>query len=521
MIAGRFAGGGISTSNRKAYARKARYEEVFMADRAHKQPKLSNERMVISFEEADREGIIYPHDDALVITHIIANYTTRQVLVENRSSVAILFWEAFVKMGIDVSKLRLSPMPLKGFSGDTIQPVRTDTQPFEGGNIHLPSQDEVPNRWQLGRGERRVGPGSRMLCVGIKESQEGSLHGGRTGWGLVGPATTCSSNLRERYKSQGWPGIATCRSQQPLDLVALYTGRPGTTTRIKTQVPPTEREALIQLLVEHTDVFAWSHEEMTGIDNKINGIDPTHKVVRQKRRTFSAEKYAAINEEVERLLAAGFIREAHYPEWLSNIVIVKKANEKWRICVDFIDLNKNCSKDSFPLPRIDAIVDATSGHHMLSFMDAYSGYNQIRMNTVDEEKTSFITDRGLYCYQVMPFGLKNVGATYQRLVNRMFREQIGKSMESGKFLGFIVSERGIETSPDKIEAMINMKPLKNLNETQRLVGRVAALGRFIARSTDKCLPFFQVLRKVHPWNEQCDEAFKRLKQYMANLPFLK
>ncbi|XP_042944579.1 uncharacterized protein LOC122278456 [Carya illinoinensis] len=107
-------------ASRKAYARKARYEEVFVADRAHKKPKLSNERMVISFEEADREGVIYPHDDALVITLVIANYTTRRVLVDNGSSANILFWEAFFKMGIDVGRLRLSPTPLKGFSGDTI-----------------------------------------------------------------------------------------------------------------------------------------------------------------------------------------------------------------------------------------------------------------------------------------------------------------------------------------------------------------------------------------------------------------
>ncbi|XP_042942590.1 uncharacterized protein LOC122276745 [Carya illinoinensis] len=104
-------------TSRKAYARKARYEEVFMADRTHKQPKLSNEKMVISFEEADREGIIYPYDDALVIILVIANYTTRWVLVDNGSSNDILFWEAFVKMGIDVGRLRLFP------TGDTIQPV--------------------------------------------------------------------------------------------------------------------------------------------------------------------------------------------------------------------------------------------------------------------------------------------------------------------------------------------------------------------------------------------------------------
>ena len=105
--------------------------------------------------------------------------------------------------------------------------------------------------------------------------------------------------------------------------------------------------------------------------------------------------------------------------------MVKKPNGKWRTCIDFIDLNKTYPKDSFPLPRIDQLVDATSSHELLSFMDMYSGYNQTPMYLPDEENTSFITDRGLYCYKVMPFGLKNASVIYQRMVNMMFAEQIG------------------------------------------------------------------------------------------------
>ena len=116
--------------------------------------------------------------------------------------------------------------------------------------------------------------------------------------------------------------------------------------------------------------------------------------------------------EVNKLLTVNFIREVHYPEWLANVVMVKKANGKWRMCVDFTDLNQTCPKDSFPLPRIDQLVDSTAGHKLLTFMDAFSGYNQILMAEEDQEKTAFITSQGLYCYRVMPFGLKNAGATY-------------------------------------------------------------------------------------------------------------
>jgi hypothetical protein len=97
--------------------------------------------------------------------------------------------------------------------------------------------------------------------------------------------------------------------------------------------------------------------------------------MKQRRRTFAAERNQAIAEEVERLLKAGFIWEVDYPEWLANVVLVKKSNGKWRMCVDITDLNKACPKDSFPLPRIDLLVDSMSGHELLSFMDAFSGYN--------------------------------------------------------------------------------------------------------------------------------------------------
>ena len=271
-----------------------------------------------------------------------------------------------------------------------------------------------------------------------------------------------------------------------------------------------------------------------------------------------------INEEVGKLLQADAIREVEYPEWLANAVLVKKENNKWRLCIDFIDINRACPKDSFPLPRIDLIVDATSGHELLSFMDAFSGYNQISMDLNDQEKTSFVTGQGTYCCRVMPFGLKNAGATYQRLVNRMFHKQIGASMEvyiddmlvksvkaelhitylaeafqvlksynmklnpakcafgvsAGKFLGFIVNSRGIEVNPDKIKAVLDMLPPSNIKDIQRLTGRIVALSRFVSKATDKCQPFFQVLKKAFQWDAHCKEAFTVLKTYLSSPPVL-
>ena len=159
--------------------------------------------------------------------------------------------------------------------------------------------------------------------------------------------------------------------------------------------------------------------DLTVITHRLN-VSPSFKPVKQKRRSFAPERHKAINEEVGKLLQENAIREVEYPEWLANVVLVKKANGKWRLCIDFTDINRAYPKDNFPLPRIDLIVDATSSHELLSFMDAFSGYNLISMDPNDQEKTSFVTGQGTYCYRVMPFGLENAGATYQRLVNKMF-----------------------------------------------------------------------------------------------------
>ena len=151
--------------------------------------------------------------------------------------------------------------------------------------------------------------------------------------------------------------------------------------------------------------------------------------IKQKKRKLGSERLSVVRQETSKLLKADFIREVHYPDWLSNMVMVKKASEKWRMCVDFTDLNKACLKDSFPFPSIDRLVDIFVEHHVLSFMNAFSDYNQIMMDPSDQEKIAFITEESLYYYKVMPFGLKNAGATYQRLVNKVFADKIGRSME--------------------------------------------------------------------------------------------
>ena len=109
--------------------------------------------------------------------------------------------------------------------------------------------------------------------------------------------------------------------------------------------------------------------------------------------------------------------------------MVKKKNGKWRVCVDFTDLNKACPKDPFPIPKIDQLVDAIVGHPRMSFLDAFQGYHQIPLASDDQEKTAFVTPARNYHYKVMPFSLKNAGSTYQRMMTRMFESPLGKNIE--------------------------------------------------------------------------------------------
>ena len=318
-----------------------------------------------------------------------------------------------------------------------------------------------------------------------------------------------------------------------------------------------ERARLQAVLKANADVFAWAHSDMTGISpmnasHKLNVL-PSARPVRQKVRRFHLDRHQIIQAEVYNLLKAGFIIVVKYLEWLANVVVVPKKGCKWRVCVDYTDLNDACPKNSFPLPRIDQIVDVSIGHDMLSFLDAFSGYHRIPMYPPDAEKTSFITPHGLYCYNVMPFGLKNVGATYQRLVTKMFRPLLGKTMEVyiddmlikskerpdlathlqqvfdllkaygmklnlakcafgvsvGRFLGFMITHKGIEANPSQLKAILESSVPSFRKEVQLLTGRLAALGRFISWFTDRLKPFFTTLRRANwaGWTEECDRAF--------------
>jgi hypothetical protein len=191
---------------------------------------------------------------------------------------------------------------------------------------------------------------------------------------------------------------------------------------------------LVEFLHEHWRMFAWGPAYMPCIPRELAEhelkILPMAKPIKQSMRRYNPEKARSMGEEINCLLEVKFIREIKEATWLSPLVMVEKKDTKiYRMCIDFTALNKCCLKDYFPLPRIDQISDCTAGCERLSFLDAYSGYNQIRLKVKDEVRTAFITPHGVYCYTMMPFGLKNTGATYQRCMQACLKEQIGHNVE--------------------------------------------------------------------------------------------
>ena len=190
-------------------------------------------------------------------------------------------------------------------------------------------------------------------------------------------------------------------------------------------IPKLARAQLIACLRENVDLFAWSEANMPDNDPNVSchqlTVSPSASVVAQRRRKQSPEQAEAAKKAVKDLLEANIIFEAKYTTWLSNVVLIKKSNGKWRMCVDYTDVNRACPKGANPLPNIDKLVDNSSGYKLLSFMDTYSRYNQIPMAKDDEEKTTFMTESGNYYYHVMPFRLRNIGATYQRMMNKVYK----------------------------------------------------------------------------------------------------
>ncbi|XP_034203886.1 uncharacterized protein LOC117618428 [Prunus dulcis] len=514
---------GTSHRSMKQYVRAAQFPQVLGIEmnRFQETPKVRWEP--ITFCQEEEEGILYPHDDPMIIRAEIADYDVGRVLIDTGSSVSVIFAEAFREMGINDNQVDRQLTPLLSFSGDLVQPIGSvrlpitfGTAPRKSNNVRSVPHRRLPDgiqryRWPNGTDEDQ---GASFAPHAVDEVPYPERHGGNPG----------KSIQRADLLRYGAQGNLVHTPQRDHDGARVYR-TPDRQVRIGTRLTANLRTQFIDFLRHHSEVFAWSYEDMPGIapdviSHKLT-ISSAYKPVRQKRRSYDAERYEAMRTEVEKLQTIGFIREATYPVWLANSVMVRKSTGGWRMCQDYTDLNKACPKDSFPLPRIDQLVDATAGHELLSFMDAYSGYNQIFMHPPDSEHTAFITDKG-----TAEDHLQNLSIMFGILKEYRMRlnpKKCAFGVSSGKFLGFMISQRGIEANPEKIKAIIDMERPKTTKDIQSLTGRVAALTRFISKATDKCVPFFKALKggkRDITWTAECDNAFQALKNYMSKAPLL-
>ncbi|KAI4365352.1 hypothetical protein MLD38_021344 [Melastoma candidum] len=309
---------------------------------------------------------------------------------------------------------------------------------------------------------------------------------------------------------------------------------------------------------------------MPGLDGRLVEdtlpIKKDFKPVQQAPRRMAREVTQLVVEEVKKLFRAGYIRTSRYTMWISSIVPVLKKNGKIRVRIDFRDLNRATPKDEYPMPVADDLIDKTAGHQIMSFIDRFSGYNQIFITEEDIHKTAFRCPLGIFAWVVMSFGLKNAGATYQRAMNAIFDASLGKTVEvyiddivvkltkeelhvdhlrnafikmrkrqlklnplkcafgvkAGQFLGFLVHQRSIEVDQNKVKAIQNLTAPKSKMELQAFLGRVNYLHRFIGNVAGKTEAFGNLLRRKNDfmWIEKHEETFNALKKYLTHPPVL-
>ncbi|KAL0411545.1 UNVERIFIED_CONTAM: hypothetical protein Slati_3744200 [Sesamum latifolium] len=410
---------------------------------------------LIQFGRAERSGPRTSHNDALVITAVLANYEVGRIFIDSGSSTDILL-EVYDQMQLGDVSLEKVNTSLYGCTGDVVHPRGMISLPLTMGAgttqktcmlkflVHVPSAYNVilgrptltafqvvisiyhmkikfPTPGGVGEVQGDHLQSRKCYVEAVRKGQKRNLDEDHHG--------VPSSKKGKETVAEGAPKeMETPVKVQPAEEllnIEVIPGSPDKTTRIGSHLRGKTKEEIISCLRRNADIFAWAPQDLEGIDPKVIthnlNIDPGVKPVKQKKRHFGPGKEKVIQEEVDKLMAAKHIEEIQFPEWLSNVVLVPKRAKKWRMCIDFRDLNKACPKDFYPLLRIDQLVDSSSSCELLSMMDASQGYHQIMLAPEDRKKVSFITSSGTSCYVAMPFGLKNAGATYQRLVDKIFR----------------------------------------------------------------------------------------------------
>ncbi|GKV24937.1 hypothetical protein SLEP1_g34474 [Rubroshorea leprosula] len=352
---------GQSARGYKAYTRQVM---TVNKNRPLKQPfeEVEWENVPITFSSANckradgEPNVMMPHADPFVATIHIGNHNVNKVFIDTGSSPDILYWSCFQKMQLNPSSLQKYEGPIYGFNN---QPV-----PVEGGVGVLKGNQKMAKACYQ----------DTFKKVELAAAPRGSSESHRPT--QLSQQTMSISDIEHRPK-----GVKQkVEPVEPVEAVPLKPDVPERTVKIGTKLTEEERAKLLEFLRVNQDVFSWTTDEMLGIPTELIvyklSTDPTNRPVVQKRRLFSPKKQVAIDEEIQKLLQAGFIRRVEYSKWVSNLVLIKKSNGKWKMCIDFTNLNEVCPKDPHPLPNVEKLVERAAEHERMSFLDASSSYHQ-------------------------------------------------------------------------------------------------------------------------------------------------
>ncbi|GKC74123.1 reverse transcriptase domain-containing protein [Tanacetum coccineum] len=479
--------------------------------------RVTRQKITQSFERVSE--ITFPSlttssgtEGPLVIEAEIGGHMIHRMYVDGGSSTEVLYEHCFNQLRPEIKNQMVpTTTSLTGFSGETIWPLGQLRLLVTIGDV-----DHFTKAWMNFMIVRSLSPYNGIIGrPGIREIR----------------AVPSTAHRMLKFLVDG--GVVT---------IPPHPDFPNQEVAIEGTLSAKGRTDLCSLLKKNLDIFAWQPSDMTGVPR----LEAEH-------RLNIREGYSPVRQ-----------KKGGRPR-----IVRKPSNQSWLMCVDFTNLNKACPQDCYPLPEIDWKVESLCGYPFKCFLDAYKGYHQIQMAESDEEKTAFHTSQGVYCYTKMPFGLKNAGATYQRLVDKAFDSQVGRNIEvyvddlviksyteaemirdieetfrtlrkinmklnpkkctfgavEGMFLGYMISPDGIKPCPDKTEAVLQLPSPRTIKEVQSLNGKLASLNRFLSKSAEKSLPLFKTLKKCikksdFHWTPEAKQAFKQLKQHLSELPLL-
>ncbi|XP_052189984.1 uncharacterized protein LOC127799805 [Diospyros lotus] len=313
---------------------------------------------------------------------------------------------------------------------------------------------------------------------------------------------------------------------ESLEAIPLNPGDEGRQVRVGSQLASQEKVEIIKCLRSYADIFAWTPPDMPGISPDIMthclNVQSEVRSVKQKKRHVAPKRLRHMEEEVDKLLEAGFTREVQYPEWLANVVMVPKANGKWPMCIDFTNLNKACPKDSYPLPLNRQAGNALRLKECRGHISKDGQQNVERI--IRGVMEAYVDDMIVKSRQGESHSsqLEKVFAIFRKNNMRLNPDKCTFGVKSGKFLGYMITHRGIEANPEKVQVVIDMQSPSSVKEVQRLNDRLTALGRFLSKQVEHSLPFCKALKrgKSFQWTPECEKAFQELKAYLKEIPLL-